>query len=144
MGSPGLLHHLLVRLLAGDVPDVRPRGAVDGLVGDVADRQEVGSEPAHTELGHVGERLAHAAAEQEASQLFVEAGDVAVLHEGPRVHAPEAHAVALAQRNLTREKRSGVPLVELRDYTDSAQYSEVPCCDLCHVHHCISVKLPIS
>lgn len=113
MGSPGLLHHLLVGLLAGDLPDIRPRGAVDGLVGDVAHRQEVRPEPAHAQLGHVGERLAHAAAEQEAAQLFVEAGDVAVLHEGPRVHAPEAHAVALNQRNLSREKCSGVPLGEL-------------------------------
>lgn len=83
--------------------DVHPRAAVEGRVGDVAHRQEVGTESANAQLGHVGERLADAAAKQEAAELFVEAGDVAVLHEGSRVDASEAHSVALTQRDLGEE-----------------------------------------
>lgn len=100
--APGLLHQFLFGLLAGNGGHVASWRALDGRVGDVADGQEVGPQSPHAQLGHVGERLADAAAEQEAAQLLVEAGHVEVADKGPRVHAAEADPVALAQRDLTR------------------------------------------
>lgn len=57
--------------------------AVDGRISDITDRQEIGPQASHAELGHIGERLAHAATKQEASQLLVQAGHVEVSNEGP-------------------------------------------------------------
>lgn len=53
--TPGLLYQLGVGLLAGNGGHVASRRALDGRVGDVADGQEVGSEPPNAQLGHVGE-----------------------------------------------------------------------------------------
>lgn len=57
--------------------------AVEGRVGDVANGQEVRPQASHAQLGHIGEGLTHAAAEQEAAQLFVEAGHVEVSDKSP-------------------------------------------------------------
>lgn len=96
-------------LLAGNGGHVASIRALDGRVGDVADGQEVGPEAPNAQLGHVGERLAHAAAKQEGAQLLVEAGHVEVSDKRPRVHAAEANPVTLAQRDLrrTQERRDG-------------------------------------
>lgn len=81
--TPCFLHQLLLRLFAGDLRHIAAGAAVDGRVGDVTDGQEVGSQAPHAQLCHVGERLAHAATEQKASQLFVQARHVEVSNEGP-------------------------------------------------------------
>lgn len=81
--TPCFLHHLLTRLPAGDMGHVAARSAVDGRIGDVTDRQEIGAQASHTKLGHISERLTHTAAKQEASQFLVEARHIAVSHKSP-------------------------------------------------------------
>lgn len=46
--TPRFLHHLLIRLLAGDLGHIAAQSAVDGRVGDLTDIQEVWSQAAHT------------------------------------------------------------------------------------------------
>ena len=65
------------------------------------------SQPPHAKLGHVGERLADAAAKQEASQLLVQAGDVQVPHEGLGAGAMVTHPVTLAHRDLRERQEEG-------------------------------------
>lgn len=100
----------MISLPAGHLGHVAARCAVEGSVGDVADRQEVGPQASHAQLGHVGEGLTHAAAEQEAAQLLVKARHVAVSNESPRVDASEAHPVAFAQCDLRKEIRYEEPV----------------------------------
>lgn len=98
-GSPCLLYCFLVAL-AGHICYVLALCASQRLVRDVAHKQEIGTKPAHAQLGHVCQGLADAAAEQEGTELFVEAGDIAVSHEGVGMNVSEADPVALAQSDL--------------------------------------------
>lgn len=71
--TPCFFHQLLISLLAVELGDVAPQSAVDGLIGDFTDTQEVWPQASHTKLGHIRERLTHTAAKHEASQLLVQA-----------------------------------------------------------------------
>lgn len=104
--SPCLLHHLVLPI-AGEVGDVLSWRAAERGVADVANGQEVRAQTSYAELGHVGERLAHAAAEQEAAQLLVERRDVEVAYEGARVYAAVTHPVAFAQGDLAGKREDG-------------------------------------
>lgn len=103
--TPCFIHHLLLSLPAGGVGHVAALSAVDGRIGDVTDKQEVGSQAPHTQLGHVGEGLTHTATKQEAPQLLVQARHIAVADKGPRVNTSVAHPVAFAQSDLGKEIR---------------------------------------
>lgn len=46
--TPCFFHQLLISLLALELGDVAPQSAVDGLVGDFTDAQEVGPQASHT------------------------------------------------------------------------------------------------
>lgn len=103
--TPGLLLQAVVRLAAVHCCDVGSRCAVERRIGDTAHRQEVRPQTAHTQLGHVGQRLAYAAAEQEAAQLLVEAGHVEVPDEGLGADASETYPVTLPEGDLEVQNR---------------------------------------
>lgn len=108
--TPCFLHQLLLRLPAGGLRHVGAGRAVDGRIRDITDGEEIGSQASHAELRHIGERLAHAATKQEASQLFVQARHVEVPNEGPRVYAAESDPVTFTQCNLREKGRGSVQL----------------------------------
>lgn len=95
---------------AGGLSHVGAGRAVDGRIRDITDGEEIGSQASHAELGHIGERLAHAATKQETPQLFVQARHVEVPNEGPRVDAAESDPVTFTQCNLREEGGERVQL----------------------------------
>lgn len=96
----------MVRLAAGHCWDVGSRRAVEGRIGDTAHRQEVRPQPAHAQLGHVGQRLSNTAAEQEAAELLVQTGDIEILDEGLGADASKTHPVTLSKGDLKMEMQS--------------------------------------
>lgn len=103
--TPGLLLQLL-GLVAVHCCNVGSRRAVKRRVGDAAHRQEVWPQPPDAQLGHVGQRLADAAAKQEAAQLLVQTGHVQVPHEGLGADASETDPVTLTEGDLEVDTQS--------------------------------------
>lgn len=98
--TPGLLLQAVVRLAAAHCCNVGSRRAVERRIGDSTHRQEVWSQPSDTQLRHVGQRLADAAAEQEAAQLLVQTGHIQVPNKGLGADASEANPVTLPEGDL--------------------------------------------
>lgn len=98
--APGLLLQPVVRLAAVHCRDVGARCAVERCVGDTAHIQEVRSQTPDAQLGHVGQRLADAAAEQEAAQLLVQTRHVQVPDKGLGADASETYPVTLPECDL--------------------------------------------
>lgn len=98
--TPGLLHQPVVRLAAVHSIDKGSRRAVKRGVSDTARRQEVRPQLPDTQLGHVGQGLADAAAEEKTAQLLVETGHIQVPDEGLGADISETNPVTLPEGNL--------------------------------------------
>lgn len=98
--TPGLLLQPVVVLVAVHCRNVSPRRAVERCISDPTHRQEMRPQPPNAQLGHVGQRLADTAPEQEAAQLLVETGHVQVPDEGLGADTSETNAVTLPKGNL--------------------------------------------
>lgn len=93
-------------LSADGLRHITANSAVDGRVRDITDGQEVGSQTSHTQFGHVSERLTYAATKQKTPQLLVQARNVTVSNESPRVNASKTYPVAFTKCNLGKEAQN--------------------------------------